>query len=487
MGQKTKRVFAFTYLFFTVFLTGCKSLYQANRHQHSPWFQSVAKQEFNADPKAKHSASTSSWYRAFNAPQLNRLIEHGLSENLDIAQTLNRLEQSRLRVDVSHANHYPTLDGYLSTESRRDNRDTVSGWNDSRSAGLNLSWEIDLFKRIKYQTSASLAQFKASLTDLSATQLLISGQIAQLYFDILEHQALVNLIEGQITTNEQFLELTQLRKATGQGSILDVQQQAQQLLNTQSQLPEVKRNLSQLRRSLNIVLGSTPLEDHDLVKGLQTNRALPQAPKALSLPTPKQLLTRLPDLKAAYIRLSLFDLEAATAAANRLPTLSLKGGYARTRTDTLNSITGALTSFSLNLTQPLLNAGRLKRTQKIKEAEYQEAIDAFKLTYLNTLSEVEHAMENTVFRTDRLANTQKRLELAQKNVAEAKFQYANGLTDYLNVLVSLTTLQPLEVQYLQDQGQLLDAYVQLRLATGGPIAPVTHADQALNETKPASL
>ena len=459
-----------------VLLNACQSPYmvKSSEQRLADFTNKAANQALSVPPYStqKSPQSQKDWYLSFEDERLNQLIQDSLQANLDIRQAWAALNQARLGAQISESASHPelALQGNLGL-NRSNASNASSSWQDSNTLSATLDWEIDLWNRIRNAQQANQRRYRANQAELHATHLLVSTQIARTYYNMLRQISLIRLIKEQITTNKQFLELTQLRKSTGQVSILDLQQQEQQLLRTKAQLPEAERNLKDQMQNLAVLLGQSPINyEPPFLRVLEKQKIeLPLPPNLDALPKPAELIFRSPSLYASFLALEAQDHDLAVAATNRLPRLSLSASQSFQSSDQTQPKNLRLSNLGVNLIQPIFDAGSLKNQYLQSEQALQETSARFEASYLSTLAQVEQAINDENYLIDLLANTLERLNLAKKNVSEAKFQYANGLTNYLNVLQSLETLQQLELQVLNVRRNLLDAHINIVLAIGGPI------------------
>ncbi len=411
------------------------------------------------------------WLHSFNQQDLNSLYQQAKQNNLTLQQAWKRLNQAALTARIAGAALFPEL-GINASASGQDidissRNGTVvfgNGWSDEASVTGVLSWQIDLWGRIRAGNRQARALANASAADLRNTDLTLSAGVTRAYFDLQEQIALKNLLNEQIRTSKQFLELTNLRKSTGRGSILDIKQQEQQLLALQSNLPTLNLTIEQTQHSLAILLGQSAISyTYEPVTGL------PDLPPLQTLGTPQNLLQQNPQLQAAYNRLKAADHNIAVELADRLPSLSFSASYDISSSNLGSPLENTIFSLSGAIAQSIFDAGRRKNETKRAREAFEEEWLAFSQVYLTVIGDVENALAAEKRLLETLQNTQQQIIAAEITLREAQAQYISGLSDYLNVLNALGTLQNLQREHVQQQRNLLDARINLHLALGGPL------------------
>ena len=414
------------------------------------------------------------WWERFADETLNRLVEAGLSGNLDLRQYVARIEQAAALAHQARAHLYPSLDleasyawewdGVTGSEESRDRRETSE-------LSFPLRWELDLWGRLLSLRRAEGLSARATVEDWLAAQLLLSAAIAEIYFDIQEQRRQLEVIREQIHINQTLLQLTSLRFGQGQSSIVDVLQQQEQLEATQARIPQTEARIGQLAYSLEVLLGRPP--------GTETTVPAGRLGRPSPLPAvgvPAQLLTRRPDLRAAQRRVLALDYEVGAAVADQFPTLMLGGSLGwRGDPDFADAITGAFAG----LAGPLFDAGGRRSEVAFRRARLEEALVGYAARYLSALLEVETALLQERKSAEQLVLVEQQLVTAQRLLTEARNRFSQGLTDYLPVFTSLTIVQNLERDVVSARKQVLSARVALHRALGGPMPmPDTPADWA---------
>ncbi|MCH6256337.1 efflux transporter outer membrane subunit [Puniceicoccaceae bacterium K14] len=407
------------------------------------------------------------WWVEFSSPELDTLMETALIENLDIKQAWNRLAQSRAVYESSRAGLFPSfrLNGNASQTHITDDADTGTDSSKIESAllGGELSYEIDLWRRIGGLKNSAQANVAASYEEVQATAFTISGSVVDSWLSIREQVELLKLTRQQLATNKIQLELLELRLTVGEASALDILQQRQQIAATEAEIPTLLSAQQTARHQLQILLGQAPRNDF-----IQTDDVtLPQLPPLPSLGTPIDLLEQRPDLRAARNRLVAEDYALAVAIAERLPRLTLNLSYDFQANDIAGPFNRQIKSIIGNLTAPIFEGGRLKAEIKRRRAIVEERLNHYSQLFLNALLEVENALTQERKQGELINALQIQAGYAQDSLQEARARYLNGLNDYLPVLTALRSAQELERRIISERRLQLNFRSNLYRALGG--------------------
>jgi NodT family efflux transporter outer membrane factor (OMF) lipoprotein len=396
------------------------------------------------------------WWEAFNDRLLDDAVAQALSQNLTLMQARARIAQA-IAADRQAASFlYPELSGKASGEGQWTDEDE---YEDTFDAGVELSWEVDLWGRLSSANSAAEYELLASREDLESTALLLVSRVAETYFQIIEQNLQLKLLESQIISGATLLELTELRFAYGEASVVDVFQQRQQLASTRSQVPVAQSRLRTLENSLHVQLGRAPVSTPLMMADI-----FPELPGLPATGIPVDLLKNRPDLRRIYSQLVAFDYRVAEAVADRFPRVDLTGtAKFRDRIGT----EGLLFSLLLDAAAPIIDWDRrLSEVQK-REAILKEELARYSLAYLTAIEEVENALWQEQYLKELLKARENQISIARANLTASGNRYRQGLTDYLPVLAALQSLQELERDIITRQRELISVRILLYRALGG--------------------
>ncbi len=418
-------------------------------------------------PDGPTVAAPDAWWTSFGEPALDRTMQAAFASNLGLRQAWSRLEQSNAQARIAGAFLYPEVNLDASAaRTRTDPADFPANTSDRFAVGLGLTWEVDLWRRIANRADAASLLARASRADAEQTALLLSGSITELWFSIQEQEQLLILFQRQIKLSRTLLELTELRFGQGVGDGLQVLQQRSQLESVIAAIPEVRSTLETNRNQLAVLLARTPesLENDDPFEATPT---LPELPAFPSLPSPRDLLERRPDLRAAHDRVAAADLEVAVAIADMLPALrlSLDGRFSGDQVSSLFDST--IASLSGAVLQPVFDADRRGAEADRRRAILQERVDGFTERFIIALREVEDAIDRERNQVELLEQVRVQVELAKRTLIASRIRFANAQIEYLDVITSIGALQDLQRREIGVQRSVLANRARLLLAIGG--------------------
>jgi outer membrane protein, multidrug efflux system len=401
------------------------------------------------------------WWIALGDKKLITLVDKALSNNLSLKQARLRIEQAESFETQAAAGLFPTLDAGGGARRRWNDR-TVHF--DSISAGLTLSWEADLWRRLRSIRQAAEFDTDASREDLQATALLLAADVAETYMGVIEQKLQLELLNRQVEVGKTLLGLIELRFSVGESDIVDVYQQRQQLASTEAQIPLIHSRRRVLDNRLKVLVARSPADSPE--------PASDDLPKLKALPkvgVPSTLLTNRPDLRRIRCELIAADHRVARAIADRLPRLQLglDGGYAGASFRRL-STDGLFASLMGDLAGPVVDFGFRKAEVKRRRAIVKERMLEFSQTYLTAIGEVEDALWRERRQQELIKALDKELQIATRNLKETQIRFSRAaLTDYLPVLAAIQSLQALERNLLTRRRELVSIRILLYRALGG--------------------
>lgn len=403
------------------------------------------------------------WWTTFKDRNLDRLVAVALEKNFELRQVAARVLQADAELRKANGRLFPTLDGSGSADRRWADSDTISASESDRSASLGalLNWEVDVWGRLRSAARDKRFEQGATVADWHGARLLLSAAVSEIYFEILEQQQQLRLIEDQITTGETLLGLTKIRFGQAQSSIVDVLQQGEQLAATRALTPTVEARLRQLELALDTLLSRAPGSGKPI-----RFRALSPPPKGLATGVPSDLLKNRPDLIASHLRLASIDSQIATAVADRLPrfTIGVTGTAAGSP-----GIDNLVANAFAGIAGPVFDAGVRKAEVDRRRALYEEALNAYSQSYLTAIRDVETALVQERNQGERIRLLEHQLAIAQSLLKETRNRYSQGLTDYLPVLAANTTEQDLQRELVTSRREWLSFRIALHRSLGGPV------------------
>lgn len=402
------------------------------------------------------------WWEAFADEQLNRLQDEMLAGNLDLRQTLFRLEQLEALRKSSAANLWPTLS--LNATAGRDRTPTTNGSNISSSSKVSLAagYEIDLWNRLHDTEQAAELQLQAGEKDAQTLLLSLTAQLAENYFLALEQRGQLKLVQQQLELNRQLLATASDRYRAGLASSDEIYQAQNNLLALEAQLPQLQTALNQYQQAIALLLGRYSFSE------LNTQLELPRVDTPITIELPASLLQKRPDIAAAMLQLQAVDHQLAAAIAARLPAINLTAGLGRSSTQLAGGdLEGAIWNLAASLTQPLLDSGRRQAEVERQQAVRGEQFAALRKTMLEAVSEVQTALnaeQNNAARSQRLIS---QLQVSGHNLELNRSNYRSGLIGSSVLLAAELQHLSIRSQLLSARRQLLSSRISLARALGG--------------------
>jgi len=402
------------------------------------------------------------WWTSFNDPALDSLADQALAGNLTLQQSWDRLDQARAGARKAGAELFPSLDAQGEfARARRDDNGTIR-YASSYSAGLVASYELDLWGRVRASRSAARLESDASAEDLAAAAITLSADLATTWYRLVDQYGQQQLLEAQLATNRDVLDLLSLQFRTGRIGIADVLQQRQLVEATQGELSQVVAGIAVLEHALAVLCGRPPgaLEIPSRTEPL----ALPPLPET---GLPATLVERRPDVRSAFFRMRAADQRVAAAVAERFPRLSLGGSAASTAEESSALFDDWLTNLAANLALPLIDGGARRAEVARSRAVASAALHAYGQTVLEAFAEVEDALARERQQHAYLASLERQRELAEQAIERIRDRYLQGAEDYQRVLTALLSLQNLQRRQLTGQRELAEYRIALCRAIAG--------------------
>lgn len=406
------------------------------------------------------------WWRLFNDPVLDDLMQDVLVSNQTIAQVDARYRQAQATLSATRSEFFPVV--AVGADVTRSRSGQSEPRRDYALSGV-VSWEADVWGRIRRGVEADRAQMSASEADLAATRLSVQSVLAQTYFQLRASDAERRLLDQTIAAYERSLQITRNRLAAGVVSQLDVSSSQTQLENARAQKLALQRQRMQLENALAVLLGKVPSQFR--LEEAQVMVDVPAIPAAL----PSQVLERRPDVVAAERRMVAANAEIGVAQAAWFPdlVLSAQGGFRSGQWAQWLTAPFSFWSVGPALAMTLFDGGT--RSARVDEARalYDSSVAAWRQTVLTALQEVEDYLVALDSLQQEQSTQGRALAAARESLRLTRNQYDAGLIDYLSVVQVETSALSAEREAIGLGADRLIASVQLMVALGGGWQGVT--------------
>ena len=432
--------------------------------------------ELAAGQDQARSANLAAWWENLDDPVLSDMIARAIANNPDQKNALAVVRQARALRGVSRSGLFPDVsaNGSASTTLSEDTSgDIVS--DELYSAGLDASWELDVFGSVRRQVEAADANLEAREADYFDVLTSLSAEVALAYVDTRTLQEQLRITRANLTAQQETYDLTRWREEAGIVTMLDVEQALTNLASTRALVPGYESDLASALNSLSVLIGEAP---GGLDTAILQAASLPVAPSSMPMGIPANLLRQRPDIRSAERDLASQSARVGVAVANLYPGLQLFGSIGSSSTeisDLFNSASFA-ESIGTSVTAPIFNAGRLRQNVEIEDALYEQALAAYESAVLGALKETEDALASVTAARKRTLALDDAVSAARRAYQLARQEYESGLTDFDQVLDAQRTLLTQEEGFVQSKSSEIKAMISLYKALGGGWNPAALVD-----------
>lgn len=452
---------------FSVVLTGCESI-----PVHQPDVLAFDQPENWQSRAFTSEPALTNWLVTFEDRQLTALVENGLSHNFDLGSAAARVDAAKEQAVIAGFSRFPQLYFAPGYQHGKDAVTTESGQFDIL---FNLSWELDVWGRIKASQQAAVEESLAIDEDYQAARLSLAARIAQVYFQWFEARLQAEVAAQSVKDRGVIVDLVRGRFNKGLTRGLDLRLALTDLANAEAQSAQTHNAVQIEYKQLQTLLGCYPTtSEYGLVD--RTNQLepiqphhLPQPPSSLAAGLPSELLTRRPDVIAAFKRLQAADQRLASSQKALLPRVTLTAGASNTALTEIIDPRSAAWNLAAGLAQPLFTGGRLQADIRLKQANIEEAYNQYQSVALNAFREVEQALAAESRLREQEQALREAVSQTEASRKLAVYAYRQGLIEILTLLDSYRSTLNAQSAHLVVQRQLLTNRIGLYLALGGAV------------------
>ena len=450
-----------------VLMSGCKAL-QPDSSDAAALIGSLPSQWTGDGPAIPKSAVTG-WLDDFNSGKLTALVTEAVGKSYDLAATRARVRQLEERAKIAAGDRLPTLNSGIGTRRSQGLRGATfrSVRANNFDFSLDLTWEVDLWGRLKNLRDAELDKLLAETNVYEASRFSLAANVAKIAFEIVESKQQIALSRRNLASLSINLQILDSKLEAGDAddrTALDISLSRADQARAKSEILAEQRQLDAAKRTLETLLGRYPA---GAIDGLSS---LPGIPKRVPAGLPSELLLRRPDLLAAEARVDAALKELSATRKALLPAVRISGGAGTATTDEfgdLFDIQKLVWNIGQNLTRPLFQGGQLRSNIRLDQHQVDELAANYAETALTAFREVETALAGEQY----LASQYEALSVASREARRAEQlsldQYEKGIVDIITLLESQRRSFDAQSTYLAVQLQLLVNRVDLYLALGG--------------------
>jgi len=414
------------------------------------------------------SIASVSWKTLFTDPDLQSYIQTGLENNLDIRIALQQMAAAQAYAKQGKAGYLPTLSATAQYTGQDQSSNSqfgsfFSGVIEQYELSANLSWEADVWGKIRSNKRATEATYLQSVAAHQAVKTRLISQIASTYYQLVALDAQLKVTEQTIETREKSVETIKALKEAGNVTQVAVDQTAAQLYNAESLLVDLKAAIFRTENTLSILLGQTP---HAINRGTLDGQEIQTE---LKVGVPALLLRNRPDVIAAeYGLINNFEL-TNVARSNFYPSfrLTATGGFQSLNFDNWLDSSSLFRNIIASATQPIFNQRRIRTQLEVAKAQQEQAYLTYKKTLLTAGQEVSEALYTYDAETEKYAYRMKEVEVLRNAETNSEELLNNGYANYLDLLTARQSVLNAELNVIDSKLQQLNSIITLYRSLGG--------------------
>jgi NodT family efflux transporter outer membrane factor (OMF) lipoprotein len=419
-------------------------------------------------PTNSVSIATISWKTLFTDQFLQYYIEEGLQNNMDIRIAIQQILAAEAYAKQGKAGYLPTVSLGLNATHQELSKNSQFGslFNDAidqYDITANLSWEADIWGKIRSNKRATQAAYLQSVSGHQTVKTQLISRIVNTYYNLLALDAQLEVTKQTITTRESSVETIKALKDAGQVTLVAVDQNIAQYNNARALQVDIEIAIFKTESTLGILLGKAPQHFE------RSRLDIQKIEQDITLGVPARLLSNRPDVMAAeYGLIQSFEL-TNIARSNFYPSLTLtaSGGFQSLELNNLLNINSLFTSILGSLTQPIFNQRRLKTQKEVTVAQQEQSLLLFKKTLLVAGGEVSNALFSYESETKKFEFRKNEVEALRAAEANSEELLKNGYANYLDLLTARQSALNAELDIIDSKLQQLVSIVNLYEALGG--------------------
>ena len=425
-----------------IFISGCSTVREpvADLSSELGYTEAVRK-KYTADEK---------WWQSYGNTELDRLIETALSNNPDYLKAALNINKELYNLNLATADLFPTLSGKLAASTQRDVY-TGDNFSSNFTSELGLSYEADLYGKIRDLRTAQEFEYSATVMDREAARLSLINSVIDLYFNLEYLQNSIELTKANIRSYEDIQKITGRKYTSGKTDNVEYLQSKQSLLSEKNKLLNLETQFKEMETSLKNILNvrdDSSLPEH-------YGNILDQKSQKPDLNVPLSVLANRPDLKASQYRLEKSFKQLSAENKNWYPNVSLNGaiGSASDKARTTFDFSYIFGSVSVDL--PFLDWTRVRNNIKISETEYQIALVDFKDTLNQALNETAYYYFAYLKSVDIYENVRENYQNSVQITQYYRSRYNYGKAEFKDFLEAMNTENTLRKDLVEQKYQII--------------------------------
>ncbi len=416
-----------------------------------------------------YSAAEKFWWRNFNDPVLDRLVDSAFRNSLSLQVAGVRILEARAQLNRSIGNLFPQQQDVSGQVNWSRTRDSVNYT--SAQLLFAASWEVDFWGKFRRGIESDRASYLGTIASYDDGLVTLIADVASSYVNIRTLEERLRVARRNLQLQEESLRIATAQFTAGETSQRDVEQATTQLGQTKAQIPLLEANLRQEKNGLAVLLGGTPDE---VDRQLGGSGPIPTVPPKIATGIPRDLLRRRPDVRAAGLDAASKSALIGVAKAEMYPSFSLTGQFGTTGdnlgnhslSDMFNWESRALSAGG-GFVFPIFNYGRLINQVRVQDAQFQAAVLQYQNTVLNAQREVEDGLAAFANQQQAAVLLDVAAAASRRSTALAMIQYKGGQTDFTTVVSAEQNQLTVEDSLASTRGDVVLAVISVYRALGG--------------------
>ncbi|TRW91198.1 efflux transporter outer membrane subunit [Candidatus Methylobacter oryzae] len=424
------------------------------------------------------SSADQSWWKTFNDPVLNQLVERAYLDNLNIRVAGVRVLEARAQLGVAIGDFYPQNQQLIGSLNKVHLSERASQAAFSRifdyaqtQLGFTAGWELDFWGKYRRAIESADAGFQAAVADYNNALVTLTADVAHAYVTIRTLEKRLSIAKQNVDTQQENLNIAKIRYNGGTTSERDVEQARTVLANTQASIPTLAIGLRQQQNALSVLLGMPP----NRMNGLLSETAqIPSPPLRVAVGIPAELLRRRPDVRHAEWQAAAQSASIGVTKAALYPAISLTGTFGLLSSDVGSFSLGDVflwksrtANFGPALQWNIFNYGQITNQVRVQDARLQELLVNYQNTVLTAQREVEDNLVAFLRSQERAQALGESTAAAQRSLDLATLQYRQGITDFTTVLTAQQALLSEQDNLASTLGDIANNLVGVYRALGG--------------------
>ncbi len=426
------------------------------------------KRTSNAPNLQQTLPSNDEWWKLFRDPILDTLIDKAVIKNYDVRNAIRKIELAKAKLRVDRSPYYPTIyfSGSYAPEKSSLSADKKNIIERVGSATVNLNWELDVFGRIRKESSSQKEFYLAAQEDYRGVMVSLAAQLSTAYVNLRCAQKQLEVTQRNIESQKQVMELTESKLNVGLASRLDVAQAKSLYLQTKASLPGIESTIAQQINLIGVLIGEHSVQIRD---SLFRTHPLPENPRAAAVGIPANLIRQRPDVRSAERTIDGLAEAVGASRADWWPKFLVTGyiGYASENFEHFTDKENMIWQIAPSIKWTIFSGRNLVESKKSAQIQLDEEINSYNQTLLTALQEVDNALVTYNKSLSQISALNDAYQQSQLTLDLAIEQYKNGLTSYQNVLTSQLSLLNYENSLVEARAASLRYLIELYQALGG--------------------